>query len=215
MLGIVALVPIAAFAVIVAIELRAWPFFTQNRIGKRGELFRMPKLRTLPVSTNPYAEKGSLRMEELPRISRFLRRSHIDELPQLLLVPLGLMSLVGPRPKMPDWVEPIEPEFAYARTRVRPGCTGLWQVGHDSVLRVADSPEFDYWYLNNRTIRLEAWILWRTLLLLAGLSGTVALDDVPRWAVAGGLKDLTSAATRATASVFRDEEPAEVASELT
>ena len=181
LLGTLALPLIGLFGLIVVVELGTQPFFVQQRVGRNGRLFRMPKLRTLPRDLDPYASKTSFHDGDVPPFCRFLRRSHLDELPQLLLVPLGRMSLVGPRPKMPDWAEPIDPTHSLVRTRMTPGCTGLWQVSRDTHLRVTDCPDHDYYYARNAGLRLDLWILWRTIVVLVARRG-VSLSEVPRWA---------------------------------
>lgn len=184
-LALLALPVIALLAVGVAMSLRCWPFFCQWRTGQNGIQFRFPKLRTLPKSTPAYASKFDLDQENLPRFVRFLRRRHIDEIPQLLLVPLGRMSLVGPRPKMPDDAEPIDPYHGKLRLLVPQGCTGLWQVGEHAHLRVSDAAEYDYAYLRFGGVALDLWVLWRTALMFVGLGRAVSMageTTIPRWA---------------------------------
>jgi lipopolysaccharide/colanic/teichoic acid biosynthesis glycosyltransferase len=181
LLAAVATPLILVFALALVVELWTWPFFFQLRLGRGQELFRMPKLRTLPRLVAPYTSKDSFSDLKIPFFSRFLRRSHLDELPQLFLVPLGRMSLVGPRPKMPDWAEPIDRNFGSVRTLVRPGCTGLWQIGRHTHLPVAKCSDYDYFYLRNACLRLDLWILWRTLLIFFGTSRRVLILQVPRW----------------------------------
>lgn len=176
---------IALLAVGVAFSLRGWPFFTQRRTGQGGREFRVLKLRTLPKSFPAYASKFEWSEEALPRFVRFLRRRHLDEIPQLLLVPLGKMSLVGPRPKMPDEAEPIEYFHGRLRLLVPQGCTGLWQVGEHAHLRVCDAAEYDFTYLRFGGLVLDLWILWRTALTVLGLGRPVSLEGettIPRWA---------------------------------
>src|SRR5687768_10966564 len=98
---LLALPIILVLAVALAMELRAWPFFLQERIGKDGVAIRFLKLRTLPPDTPAYALKHDLEMS-LSRLRAFLRSKHLDELPQLVHVLTGELSLVGPRPRMPD-----------------------------------------------------------------------------------------------------------------
>lgn len=183
-LALSALPLILAFAVGISLSYRCWPFFTQWRTGQGGERFRFLKIRTLPPKTPAYANKFDLDQENLPWLAGFLRKRHLDELPQLLLVPLGKMSLVGPRPKMPDDHEPIDPTFGQLRTIVPQGCTGLWQIGEHAHLRVCDSAAYDYAYLTFGGVKFDLWILWRTALLLIGRNAPVSLakqESIPRW----------------------------------
>ena len=173
--------PVVLFlAVVAAVNLRTWPFFVQTRIGAGGVPFRLVKLRTLPVSTDHYADKRAISSIPLNWISRTMRRTHIDELPQLFLVPLGRMSLVGPRPEMAFLQEQMPPAFARRRTEVRPGCTGLWQIGHENAGLIVEAPEYDLHYVSNRTFGLDLWILWRSATMVLG-AGTVGLVDIPTW----------------------------------
>lgn len=184
-LALVAVPLVLLFAVGVAVELRAWPFFSQTRIGRHGRHFGFLKLRTLPPSTPRYMLKDGFDVKALPPICRFLRRSHLDELPQLFLVPLGRLSLVGPRPKMPDDVEPVDERYGAARVQVPQGCTGLWQIGRDAEGLPHDAPHYDFYYLRHGTVRLDLWVLWRTALMMVGLGEPVALEHVPTWAIGG------------------------------
>jgi lipopolysaccharide/colanic/teichoic acid biosynthesis glycosyltransferase len=165
-----------------AIVLRAWPFFVQQRVGLDGRSFRFVKIRTLPTDTPAYLLKNELCVEDLPRFTRTLRRLHFDELPQLLLVVLGKMSLVGPRPEMVEFHQRLDLEFAIDRTSVRPGCTGLWQIGAACTGLLGDAPEYDRFYLRHQSLRLDAWILWRTTQMMLGIGTLARLHDVPEWA---------------------------------
>src|SRR5437588_3820593 len=130
-------------AVGVMLSLRAWPIFVQQRIGRHGRPFRFPKLRTLPPTAPPYASKYDIGHLRLPWFTRLLRRTHLDELPQLFLVPLGTMSLVGPRPEMAMLHETFDGGFARLRTSVRPGCTGFWQIGRGADALIREAPDYD------------------------------------------------------------------------
>ncbi|MBW3614211.1 MAG: sugar transferase, partial [Actinobacteria bacterium] len=85
-----------------------------------------------------------------------------DELPQLLLVPIGRMSLVGPRPEMPFLHDAMPAPFARLRTEVRPGCAGLWQIGHQCSGLIVEAPEYDLYYVDNWSPVMDLVILWRT-----------------------------------------------------
>lgn len=166
-----------------ALALRAWPFFTQDRIGRDGELFRFIKVRTLPPDVPGYVDKHKLDHDRIPPFCRALRRLHLDELPQLVLVLRGHMSLVGPRPEMEHLHDQLRPTFAELRTSTRPGCTGLWQVSESCTDLIGASPEFDRFYLAQRTVRLDVWLLARTAMKMVGVGRCVQLDDVPSWAI--------------------------------
>ena len=164
-----------------AITLRANPFFVQTRIGQDNKPFRFVKLRTLPPATPPYADKYQLDLDALPRFTMWLRRLHLDELPQLVLVATGKMSLVGPRPEMPMLHRGTDPSFAHERTRVLPGCTGLWQIGDENHRLIAEAPEYDRFYLYHRTFRLDLWIIGRSIRALLPGAVRIGLEDIPAW----------------------------------
>jgi len=183
--SVVAVLVLPAVALMAAgagASLHCWPFFVQQRVGFGGRRFRMLKVRTLPVDFPRYADKYALTNVVLPWFPRFLRDHHLDELPQLLQVPFGHMSLVGPRPEMPHLHAAMEPPIAAARTSVRPGCTGLWQVSSSARMLINEAPEYDEFYVRHASLALDAWILWRSLLALVGGSSSVTIDDVPGWA---------------------------------
>jgi lipopolysaccharide/colanic/teichoic acid biosynthesis glycosyltransferase len=171
-------------ALILAVSLRAWPFFTQVRVGRDGEEFRFLKLRTLPPSAPAYADKYAIQQVEIPAFARLLRATHLDELPQLLLVLQGRMSLVGPRPEMPNLHVAFAGEHRAARESLRPGCAGIWQVSADNHRLISEAPEYDLFYAEQASLRLDVWILWRTAILAVG-GPRVGLGDVPRWALTG------------------------------
>ena len=179
---LVAVLPvILVAAAVAAVALRSFPFFVQRRVGLDGREFGFVKIRTLPVSTPPYATKYELDGVAIPRVCHFLRNRHLDELPQLLLVAAGRMKLVGPRPEMPTLHETFDPAFAALRTSVLPGCIGLWQASVDNHRLIAEAPEYDAYYVRNRNWKLDAWIVARTALHLL-IGPRVELVGVPRWA---------------------------------
>lgn len=171
---------VVALAVGSAVCLGCWPIFSQWRVGRGNRPFRMYKIRTLPRSAPRYADKYGISEIPLSRFCRFLRNSHLDELPQLWLVPLGRMSLVGPRPEMPALHARFDAAFGELRTSVRPGCTGLWQVSARAHQLIREAPEFDRVYVQQATPLLDLWIMWRTLCNVVRPPDTT-LDDVPAW----------------------------------
>lgn len=165
-----------------AVALRAWPFFVQDRVGRDGELFRFVKVRTLPPATNAYADKYALNEVAIPAFTRGLRALHLDELPQLALVVIGKMSLVGPRPEMPGLSAELPRHVARSRTLVRPGLTGLWQVSERCDGLILEAPELDAHYVQHHTVRLDLWIMAQTAVKIArGGRARISLADVPAW----------------------------------
>lgn len=165
-----------------ALAFRASPIFVQQRVGQHGRPFRFLKVRSLPPTTPVDADKYEIAGIENGRFGRFLRSSHLDELPQLLHVISGEMSLVGPRPEMVGLAATLfSPAFQEARTRVPPGCTGLWQISVDAGRLIAEVPEYDLAYVRSATVRLDLWVLWRTFLQLLTPAAPVTLDDIPAW----------------------------------
>jgi lipopolysaccharide/colanic/teichoic acid biosynthesis glycosyltransferase len=180
-LAVVALPIVVVMAVCLTVVFRQSPFFMQERIGFEGRRLRFPKLRTMPRSSPAYALKTELSLEGLPRSAKLFRNLHIDELPQLLLVITGQLSLVGPRPKMPDDVEPCGEEYGRVRVTVPQGCTGLWQISVDKGGIPDRTPEYDLFYVAHQSNRFDLWILWQTFLHGLHLGKLVTLDDVPTW----------------------------------
>lgn len=144
--------------------------FIQERVGKDGKCFRMYKLRSM--YQNAEARSGAVwASREDPRVipaCRWMRRSHVDELPQLLNIVRGEMSLVGPRPERPNILAELEKEYPNVRDRlkVKPGLTGLAQVTHGydtSVEAFRNKLKADLEYIEKRRWRLELRILVSTI----------------------------------------------------
>jgi lipopolysaccharide/colanic/teichoic acid biosynthesis glycosyltransferase len=141
--------------------------YRQTRVGRGGEDFEMLKLRTMVVGAEgmgagPAVDAGDSR---ITRVGSILRRTSIDELPQLWNVVRGDMSLVGPRPTFRYQVEEYD-EFQRRRLEVRPGLTGWAQVNGRAALSWPERIELDVWYVDNRSLALDLKILLRTPLVL-------------------------------------------------
>jgi len=187
-LAVAAIPLVVALALGVMLSLRSSPFFVQRRIGLHGRPFWLVKLRTLPTAVRASADKYAIANAATSRFCRLLRATHLDELPQLFQVPLGTMSLVGPRPEMPELLTRFDPGFVEARQRVRPGCTGLWQISPDADLLIGEAPQHDLEYLERSSLRLDVWILARTLRLMFQPS-----SRPNRWHATGTTLPLTTA----------------------
>lgn len=137
--------------------------FTQERVGKDGKKFLLYKFRTMYTDAKQYA--NSPRSEDDPRITPFgktLRRYSLDELPQLLNILHGEMSVVGPRPEMPFIVETYAP-WQKARLRAMPGLTGLWQVLGRKDLPLEENLEYDIYYVFNQSFFFDCAIILKTV----------------------------------------------------
>jgi exopolysaccharide biosynthesis polyprenyl glycosylphosphotransferase len=157
-------------------------FFEQERTGRDGTTFRCLKFRSMVVDaearlaelhTQIGYEDGLFKMEDDPRITRpgrWLRRYSIDELPQLINVLRGEMSLVGPRPPLPTEVARYAKDTV-RRLRVRPGMTGLWQVSGRSRLAFDEAIRLDLYYVDNWSMLQDLTILARTLGAVLGSKG--------------------------------------------
>lgn len=146
--------------------------FTQIRPGKNAKPFKLYKFRTMSNDKN---EKGEL-LDDKDRLSRFgklLRSTSLDELPSLFNVIKGDMSLVGPRPLLPEYI-PLYSSYQYRRHEVRPGVTGWAQVNGRNAISWKDKFNLDVWYVDNRSFRLDLKILSltvRKVLVRDGISG--------------------------------------------
>ncbi|MGA9876866.1 MAG: sugar transferase [Solirubrobacteraceae bacterium] len=175
-LGCVALVcaapVIAAAALAVRLESRGHPIYRQRRVGKDGAPFDMLKLRTM-VDGAESIGAGLAINENDPRITRvgaLLRRTSLDELPNLLNVVRGDMSFIGPRPTIPVQVAQYT-ERQRQRLAIRPGITGWAQVNGRTALPWSERIELDLHYIEHRSPALDLRILWRTVAIVLGGSG--------------------------------------------
>jgi lipopolysaccharide/colanic/teichoic acid biosynthesis glycosyltransferase len=136
--------------------------FRQERVGLNGEPFRMFKFRTMYTDASAYAYSPKESDDpRITRLGRFLRRTSLDELPQLLNVLIGNMSLVGPRPEMPFIVETYTERHAQ-RLQVTPGITGLWQLSGDRSYLIHENLEYDLYYIKHRNFFMDLAILLHT-----------------------------------------------------
>jgi lipopolysaccharide/colanic/teichoic acid biosynthesis glycosyltransferase len=156
-------------------------FFRQTRIGKDGRPFTIVKFRTMSAVSNPYARKPTGDALEITPVGRYLRKTGLDELPQLWNVLTGSMSLVGPRPEMPFIVDEYD-SIQQLRLQTRPGVTGFWQISTVRMEPIHHHIEYDLFYLANRRLFFDLWIvLWTPLVLLAGRSITLDERMAARW----------------------------------
>jgi exopolysaccharide biosynthesis polyprenyl glycosylphosphotransferase len=181
--ALVILAPVmGALATMVWLHDRGPALFTQIRVGKDGHSFRMYKFRTMVVDAEQrraelLASNSSdsvlFKLRKDPRVTSVgahLRRLSLDELPQLFNVLLGHMSLVGPRPALPEEAAAYA-EHVRRRLVVKPGLTGLWQVNGRSDLSWVESVRLDLRYVENWSFALDLQILWKTISVIVRRSG--------------------------------------------
>lgn len=146
--------------------------FRQSRIGRGGQGFELLKFRTMrDVRTGEDLLASDA--ERLTPLGRFLRATSVDELPELWNVLRGDMSLVGPRPLLPEYVPRYTPE-EWRRHEMRPGITGWAQVNGRNGLSWEEKFALDVWYVDNVTFRLDITILWRTVRAVVSAQGISA-----------------------------------------
>ncbi|NCA68144.1 MAG: sugar transferase [Clostridia bacterium] len=167
--GVVALAPVFLIvAIAVKLDSRGPIIFKQNRNGKDGRIFRIYKFRTMTTTTVKFSVDRALIEDNnvnLTRVGRIIRKLKLDELPQLFNVIKGDMSLVGPRPLMPEYLDAYE-GWEWSKFNVRPGITGLAQVNGNSYLSTANRNYYDLLYVENLSPWLDLKILFKTVLVV-------------------------------------------------
>jgi lipopolysaccharide/colanic/teichoic acid biosynthesis glycosyltransferase len=160
--------------------------FQQQRPGLNGEIFTVQKFRTMMVSDCVDGRRLT-DAERIGRLGTFLRKTSLDELPQLLNVLRGDMSLVGPRPLLIEYLDKYTSEQA-RRHEMRPGITGWAQVNGRNYTKFSERFRLDVWYVDNWSLMLDARILWRTVLNVVRGSGVVTGQSVEDFDDVGFLK---------------------------
>jgi len=187
LIGLVFLSPLFLFtALILAIEFRGNPFFVHRRPGKHERIFSVLKFKTM---NNKKDDTGNLLpdTDRLTPLGMLIRKTSIDELPQLLNVLKGDMSLIGPRPLLIRY-SPYYTDEERKRFLVRPGITGLAQVSGRSFITWEEKFKKDVEYVENITLRTDIGIIWKTLIIVFKREGievdpnsnpqTMALDII-------------------------------------
>ena len=157
----------AVLAIAIKLESKGPIFFRQTRIGQNGQPFEILKFRSMKVDAPKYARSPDEHSDpRITRVGRFLRQTSFDEVPQLINVLKGDMSMVGPRPEMPFITAEYGPLEA-TRLTVPQGITGLWQLSADRRYAIHQSLEYDLYYIQNRTLLMDIAILLHTLVYAA------------------------------------------------
>lgn len=156
-------------ALIVKLDSPGKVFYTQPRVGKNGKVFKMFKFRSMRPVKDAVQQWTTVNDPRVTKFGRFIRKTHLDEIPQFYNVLIGDMSVVGPRPEQPKFVEDFTLQMPHYKRRhcVRPGITGWWQVKYESYVLNMDEIEGrlkdDFYYIENMSIQLDVEIVFRTV----------------------------------------------------
>lgn len=177
LLGIPTIILTPFIAILIKIESKGSVFYYQPRVGKNGKIFYFIKFRSMYEGSDTInGLKGDGNDNRHTKIGRILRKTYLDELPQLLNVLKGEMSLVGPRPERPQYVETLKHQVPFYEIRllVKPGITGWAQINMANDASVEDAPEklqYDIYYIKNRSLFTDIAIMIKTATILVGRSG--------------------------------------------
>ena len=178
--GVLVLSPLfVVIAIIIKFTSKGPVFFSQKRVGRDGKEFKMYKFRSMVVNAEELKEKLAaqnemswpmFKMKDDPRVTKvgkFIRKTSIDELPQLFNVLKGDMSLVGPRPSLPKEVAQFE-DWMYRRLEVKPGLTCYWQVSGRNNIDFEDWMKLDVKYVKERNLWIDIKLIFKTVFVLFG-----------------------------------------------
>ena len=165
LLMVFTLPPWGVLAALIRLDSKGPALFSQLRVGRQNRVFKLYKFRTMRLDAPKYGIHPTTSDDpRITRLGRWLRRSSLDELPQLINVLKGEMSLVGPRPEMPFIVETYNLNQRQRRLpKVTPGLTGLWQLSADRSLLIHENIQYDLYYIRHRNFFMDLAILLHTV----------------------------------------------------
>lgn len=161
-MGVILLPFFALVSLLIALDSRGPILFLQKRTGRNGKVFRICKFRTMKTERFDKAGRELADFERITSLGRFIRDWSIDELPQLFNIIKGDMSLIGPRPLLPEYLEHYTTR-QMRRHEVKPGVTGWAQVNGRNTLTWEEKFEYDIWYVENRSFRVDLTIFFMTI----------------------------------------------------
>lgn len=183
LIGLVFLaLPFALIAVAIKLDSKGPVFFRQERVGLNGRIFKPWKFRTMVVGAEKQGLGYNVARDDprITKVGRFLRNWSLDELPQLINVLRGEMSIVGPRPTLKYQVEQYN-DFQRKRLLVKPGITGWAQIHGRNLLTWEDRIKYDVWYVEHWSVPLDLWIMlktiWVVLIKREGVYGPAGIND--------------------------------------
>ena len=180
LIGMIVLIPVFIItAIAIKLDSKGKVIFAQERVGYKGKIFKMYKFRSMVSNAEELKSKlldknemsgPMFKMKEDPRVTKvgkFIRKTSIDELPQIINVIKGEMSLVGPRPSLPNEVEKFEP-WMLERLSVKPGLTCYWQISGRNDIDFDDWMKMDIKYINDRNLIVDLKTILKTFAVLFG-----------------------------------------------
>ena len=166
------LFPILLISVLILLTSKGPVIYWSDRVGKNNSTFKMPKFRTMKIDTPPLATHLlSNPGQYVTSIGSFLRKSSLDELPQLWSILVGDMSFIGPRPALYNQRDLIDLRNQFGINKLLPGLTGWAQVNGRDQLSIPEKVQFDFEYLNRQSFWFDIKILWLTFLRVVLRSG--------------------------------------------
>ncbi len=164
LLCLVLLPVMLVIALLIKLDSKGPVLFKQQRVGQLGKPFIMYKFRTMFTDTPIFTSSPSAPDDSrITRLGKILRKTSLDELPQIFNVLEGTMSLVGPRPEMEFLTQSANNELYRQRLRVKPGVTGIWQISADRKRQIHEDISYDLFYIAHRSLLLDILILLRTI----------------------------------------------------
>lgn len=162
-------------AIVIKCDSKGPVFFMQDRVGKRKKLFKIIKFRSMYTDTDPNSPTHRLgnATSHITKVGGFIRKSSIDELPQLFNIFVGQMSFVGPRPALWNQNDLISERDKYHANDVKPGLTGLAQISGRDELEIPVKAKFDGEYVEKRGFFFDIWLIIRTILSVFKHEGVV------------------------------------------
>ena len=170
------IIPICLIAcIVIVIESSGNPIYIQERIGLNGQSFSIYKLRSMYQDAEKNGHKWASKNDtRITKVGRFIRKTRIDELPQIINVIKGEMSIIGPRPERPEFINEFLKDIPNFNERlaVRPGITGWAQVNGGYELTPKDKLVYDLFYINHESIKLDFLILLKTIKVMVTGNGS-------------------------------------------
>lgn len=170
LIAIIILSPIYLIISVLVLIFMGWPIlFKQPRPGKNGKIFNMYKFRTM---TNKKDKDGNLLPDDqrLPKFGKFLRKTSLDELPEMFCILIGSMSFIGPRPLLVEYL-PYYTKEEHHRHDVRPGLTGLAQANGRNLVNWDDRFKLDLEYVNNVSLKMDLSVIIKTISIVLKREG--------------------------------------------